>query len=202
MGNNKKGYYREVARMIAETIANEHSHAYAKHHVKNGEFTNPQMGVPQRIRSAQSLVDHAYMVLTSQETRTVHTRGMLIYAYHPPSNTVCIINPNTNDKDGGTMYRRNGAVDGRHGEWHEKLTRIEAMKMGVPGFKDAGGGLISFLFSAPHLADRLENAYAETKVAQAQLARMERHKLLRENIRDVTGKKKGRHNDARSFAYA
>ncbi len=201
MGSNQKGYYHKVARMIAETIANEHSHAYSKHHLKNREFTDPKMGEPQRIRSAQSLVEHAYMVLTSQETRTVHTRGNLIYAYHPPSNTVCIINPNARDKDGGTVYRMNKDVDG-HGEWHAKLTKYEARVLGVTGFKDAGGGLISRLFSAPHLAPKLEASYAETKMTQAQIARAARQKTFCENIRDITGKKKGRHQDARTFAYA
>lgn len=202
MGSNQKGYYLKVARTIAETIANEHSHAYAKHHLKKGEFANPQMGPPQNIRSAQSLVEHAYMVLTSQETRTVHTSGTLIYAYHPPSNTVCIINPNTQDKDGGTMYRRDASIDGRNGRWFDRLTKFEALKMGVNGFQDAGGGLVSRLFSAPHLAPKLETAFATTKVTQEQLARETRQRGFRENIRDITGKKKGRHAHARSFAYA
>ena len=144
---------------IAQSIAGPNSHGHQKHHVRGKEFTDERLGPPIDIQEPDDLVRHAYRVLTDPETRIINTVDKRYYAYHPPTNTICIVNPANNDADGGTMYRLDPKTDGRGPEWHSHITASDAAKCGVAAFTDQPGGLVKALLRDMARAVDMRKAY-------------------------------------------
>jgi hypothetical protein len=197
MAKNKTlEHIHDTIEKIAESIAGEHSHGYSKHCVRGGEFRRAEYGEPLEIDNAEDLKRHAYLILVNHETLTIHTVGLRFYAYHPPTRTLCVINPGTGDLDGGTIYRVPLQADAEGLPWHARPTERDAETLNVRGFKDRPGGLLARLQADARLSNSLAHAYGDMKSARDKKRRQKKHTEFKLNEKDVARKHRSRNGHA------